>query len=67
MEIAAFRVEHIAEQTLLDDVQHQHLGPIVVAVLHHHGVTAEFFGGLHKRPAVVDGHRRGDLGRGMRA
>jgi hypothetical protein len=63
VQIAAFGVKQLAEETLTNDVEDHHLHAVVVAVLHHHAMLAELLGRVDDRPAVLERHRRGHLGR----
>ena len=61
--VAALGVEQLPEQALPHQVEHQHLAPIVAAVLHHHAVLALPLGRLDQSPAIVHRVRRGHLRR----
>ena len=65
VQVAALGVKDLPEEPLPHHVEDHHLGTAVVAVLHHHAVLAVFLRGLDELPAVVQRHRRGDLGRSM--
>ena len=65
VQVTALRVEDLAEHALLGHVVDHHLHPVVVAVLHQHAMLLELLGRLDNRPAVLEGHRRRHLGRGV--
>ena len=67
VEIPAFAVLDVAEHTLAHQVEHHHLGPPVIHVLHHHAMFLRAFGGLDELPAFVDRHGGRNLGGRMLA
>ena len=67
MQIAALRVQQLAEQALADHTENHHLGAVVADVLHHHAVPAGPFGRFDQVPALVDGDGHRHLSGGVLA
>ncbi len=67
VEIAGLGVKDFTEDAAADEVKGHELDPVVAAVLHHLAVLARFLGRLDQGPAIVQGHGRRDLGRGVLA
>ena len=61
MQIAAFGVEHLAEETLLGHVEGVHLEEVVNAVLKHHAVELFLLGLVDKRPDFLEAGCGGHL------
>lgn len=54
MEIARLGMENLAQQTLLDQVQTEHLGLVVTAVFHHDAMAPGLLGGLDELPVFIE-------------
>jgi hypothetical protein len=67
VEIAAFGVEHLAEETLLGHVEGVHLKEVVNAVLKHHAVELLLLGLVDKRPDFLEAGGSGHLDSGVLA
>ena len=67
VEVAGLGVKNFAQDPHADEIQGHELDPVIAAVLHHLAVLLGFFGRFDERPAVLEGHGRRDLGRGVLA
>ncbi|OQB98834.1 MAG: hypothetical protein BWX80_03914 [Candidatus Hydrogenedentes bacterium ADurb.Bin101] len=67
MQVAAFRMEQVAEHTPAHHVQDRHFRAPIAAVFHHNAVLPLCLGGFHQLPAFLEGDGGGHLGGGVLA
>ncbi len=62
VQIAALAVQNLSEQPAPDEIETEHLRPVVAAILHHHAVAEMFLRVFDELPALVERDGGGHLG-----